>query len=107
MDRSIQCPLQSRSAFSRRPAQSHLVGLKESKISLIAGATITVGTVLGYSAMAGILGGGGLGDIAIRYGYYRYQPNILWVSVILLVAIVMILQGIGTLISKKFDRRKK
>lgn len=81
--------------------------LKESKISLIAGATITVGTVLGYSAMAGILGGGGLGDIAIRYGYYRYQPNILWVSVILLVAIVMILQGIGTLISKKFDRRKK
>ena len=50
--------------------------LGEARVSLISGATITIGTILGYSAMAGTVGGGGLGDIAIRYGYYRYQANI-------------------------------
>ncbi|MBQ5431372.1 MAG: ABC transporter permease [Lachnospiraceae bacterium] len=79
----------------------------EARVSLIAGATITVGTILGYSAMAGILGGGGLGDIAIRYGYYRYQANILWVTVILLILLMQIFQFIGTMISTKLDRRKK
>jgi D-methionine transport system permease protein len=79
----------------------------EARVSLIAGATITVGTILGYSAMAGILGGGGLGDIAIRYGYHRYQPNILWITVILLVILMQIFQLIGTLISNRLDRRKK
>ena len=79
----------------------------EARVSLIAGATITVGTILGYSAMAGILGGGGLGDIAIRYGYYRYQANILWITVILLVILMQIFQLIGTLISTRLDRRKK
>ena len=79
----------------------------EARVSLIAGATITVGTILGYSAMAGILGGGGLGDIAIRYGYYRYQANILWVTVILLILFMQIFQFIGTMISTKLDRRKK
>lgn len=79
--------------------------LGEGKISLIAGATITIGTILGYSAMAGTVGGGGLGDIAIRYGYYRYQANILWITVILLVLLVQIFQLIGSLISKKLDKR--
>ena len=81
--------------------------ITEARISLIAGATITIGTILGYSAMAGILGGGGLGDIAIRYGYYRYQANILWVTVILLVLLMQIFQFVGTWISTKLDRRKK
>ena len=81
--------------------------ITEARISLIAGATITVGTILGYSAMAGTLGGGGLGDIAIRYGYYRYQANILWVTVILLVLLMQIFQFVGTWISTKLDRRKK
>ena len=80
--------------------------LGEAKISLISGATITTGTILGYSAMAGTVGGGGLGDIAIRYGYYRYQPNILWVTVILLVLLVQIFQFTGNLISLKLDKRR-
>ena len=80
--------------------------LGEGKISLISGATITTGTILGYSAMAGTVGGGGLGDIAIRYGYYRYQANILFITVVLLVVLVQIFQLIGNLINKKLDKRK-
>lgn len=77
----------------------------EARTSLIVGATIALGTILGYSAMAGIVGGGGLGDIAIRYGYYRYQADIMIVTVILLVVLVQILQLIGTKLSRKLDRR--
>ena len=77
----------------------------ERDVSLISGATITIGTILGYSAMAGTVGGGGLGDIAIRYGYYRYQANILLVTVILLIALVQIFQFIGTVISVRLDKR--
>ncbi len=79
--------------------------LGEAKISLISGATITIGTILGYSAMAGTIGGGGLGDIAIRYGYYRFQPVILYTTVILLVVLVQIFQFIGNLLSVKLDKR--
>ncbi|MDE7446535.1 MAG: ABC transporter permease [Lachnospiraceae bacterium] len=79
--------------------------LVEARTSLIVGATIALGTILGYSAMAGTVGGGGLGDIAIRYGYHRYQADIMIVTVILLVALVQILQVIGTKLSKKLDRR--
>ncbi len=79
--------------------------LGEARISLISGATITIGTILGYSAMAGTIGGGGLGDIAIRYGYYRFQPNILYTTVILLVVLVQIFQLIGAILSAKLDKR--
>lgn len=79
--------------------------LAEARTSLIVGATISLGTILGYSAMAGVVGGGGLGDIAIRYGYYRYQADIMIVTVVLLVGLVQILQMLGTKISKKLDRR--
>lgn len=81
------------------------VFLGEARTSLIAGATIALGTILGYSAMAGAVGGGGLGDVAIRYGYYRYQADIMIVTVILLVILVQILQYIGTRMSKKLDKR--
>ena len=77
----------------------------EARVSLVSGATITIGTVLGYSAMAGTIGGGGLGDIAIRYGYYRYQADILWTTVILLVLLVQLFQAVGTLISVRMDKR--
>lgn len=77
----------------------------EARTSLIVGGTIALGTILGYSAMAGTVGGGGLGDIAIRYGYHRYQADIMIVTVVLLVALVQILQVIGTKLSKKLDRR--
>ena len=79
--------------------------LAEARTSLIVGATIALGTILGYSAMAGAVGGGGLGDVAIRYGYYRYQADIMIVTVILLVILVQILQIIGTKLSKKLDKR--
>ncbi|MBO5292500.1 MAG: ABC transporter permease [Lachnospiraceae bacterium] len=79
--------------------------LAEARTSLIVGATIALGTILGYSAMAGVVGGGGLGDIAIRYGYYRYETGIMIVTVILLVILMQILQLIGTWLSKKLDKR--
>lgn len=81
--------------------------LAEARTSLIVGATIALGTILGYSAMAGVVGGGGLGDIAIRYGYYRYESGIMWVTVILLVLLVQILQAAGTRLSKKLDKRSR
>ena len=80
--------------------------LVEARTSLITGATIAIGTILGYSAMAGAVGGGGLGDIAVRYGYYRYQTDIMIVTVILLIVIVQILQSVGMLIANRLDRRK-
>ena len=80
--------------------------LAEAKTSLLVGVTIVLGTILGYSAMAGAVGGGGLGDIAIRYGYYRYQTYIMVVTIVILVILVQILQGIGMMISKKLDHRR-
>lgn len=79
--------------------------LPESLPSLIVGAAISITTILGYSAMAGIVGGGGLGDIAIRYGYYRYQTDIMVVTVVLLVVVVQLFQEIGNLLAKKEDKR--
>ncbi len=80
--------------------------LVEARTSLITGATIAIGTILGYSAMAGAVGGGGLGDIAVRYGYYRYQTDIMIVTVVLLIVIVQIFQSVGMLIANRLDRRK-
>ena len=79
--------------------------LAEARTSLIVGGTIALGTILGYSAMAGVVGGGGLGGIAIQYGYRRYQADIMIVTVVLLVLLVQVLQWIGTRLSKKLDRR--
>lgn len=80
--------------------------LGEARTSLFVGATIVLGTVLGYSAMAGIVGGGGLGDIAIRYGYYRYESGVMFVTLVFIVALVQILQALGMLIARKLDHRK-
>lgn len=80
--------------------------LVEARTSLITGATIGIGTILGYSAMAGVIGGGGLGDIAIRYGYYRYQADIMIVTVILLVVLVQVFQSVGMVIASRLDKRK-
>jgi D-methionine transport system permease protein len=68
--------------------------------------TIALGTILGYSAMAGTVGGGGLGDIAIRYGYYRYNTPVMIVTIVILVVLVQILQGIGMMVSRRVDKRK-
>ena len=82
------------------------VMLVEARTSLIVGATISLGTILGYSAMAGTVGGGGLGDIAIRYGYYRYQSEIMIVTVVLLVILVQIFQSAGMKAASVLDKRK-
>ena len=79
--------------------------LAEARTSLIINATIALATILGYSAMSGTVGGGGLGDIAIRYGYYRYETDIMFATVILLILLVQIMQYIGTKVAKKIDKR--
>lgn len=79
--------------------------IPEAMPSLITGAAIAATTILGYSAMAGAVGGGGLGDIAIRYGYNRYQTDIMIVTVVLLILIVQIIQSIGTNLAFKSDKR--
>ena len=83
------------------------VMLPESLPSLIANGTIAVTTVLGYSAMSGIIGGGGLGKIAINYGYYRYQYLIMLLAVLLLILLVQLLQGFGTGLAVRVDKRLK
>lgn len=79
--------------------------LSEAKPSLLNGAMISAVTILGYSAMAGFVGGGGLGDIAIRFGYYRYETEIMLVTVVLLVLLVQILQMVGGRIARRSDKR--
>lgn len=80
--------------------------LVEARTSIVTGATIALGTILGYSAMAGTVGGGGLGDIAVRYGYYRWQTDIMIVTVILIIILFQIFQNIGMKTSKVLDKRK-
>ena len=75
--------------------------IPEATPSLLQGGAINVATVLGYSAMAGVIGGGGLGAIALQYGYYRYQKDVLITTVALLIVMVMLIQEIGIFMSKK------
>lgn len=79
--------------------------IPEAMPSLIIGAAIAVTTILSYSAMAGMVGGGGLGNIAIRYGYYRYETGTMFVTVIILVLIVQVFQELGTMWMKRSDKR--
>ncbi len=81
------------------------VMLPESLPSLISGGTITVGTILGYGAMAGIIGGGGLGKMAINYGYYNFKFIVMWAAVIGLILLVQIFQSVGTRLSNRCDKR--
>ena len=83
------------------------VMIPEAVPSLINNATIALTTILGYSAMAGILGGGGLGKIAINYGYYRYKYGVMLVAVIFIVIMVQIFQSLGTALVKRCDKRLK
>lgn len=75
--------------------------IPEATPSLLQGGAINVATVLGYSAMAGVIGGGGLGAIALQYGYYRYQKDVLFTTVALLIIMVMLIQEFGIFMSKK------
>ena len=80
--------------------------LVEARTSIVTGATIALGTILGYSAMAGTVGGGGLGDIAVRYGYYRWQTGIMIVTVLLIILLFQIFQTTGMKVAKVVDHRK-
>lgn len=79
--------------------------LPEALPSLISGGTITVGTILGYGAMAGIIGGGGLGKMAINYGYYNFKFIVMWAAVIGLIILVQIFQSVGTKLATACDKR--
>ena len=79
--------------------------LLEGRPSLLNGAAVATINILGYSAMAGSVGGGGLGDIAIRYGLYRFQPTIMWITIVILVIMVQILQEVGIKVAAKMDNR--
>lgn len=81
--------------------------IPESVPSLLSNFTIAITTILGYSAMSGIIGGGGLGKIAINYGYYRYKYLVMLLAVILLIILVQIFQSVGTRLSVKSDKRLK
>ncbi|WP_209848885.1 methionine ABC transporter permease [Paenibacillus sediminis] len=79
--------------------------LPEAKSGIISGLTITAISLLGFSAMAGTVGGGGIGDLAIRFGYYRYDNKVLFTTVILLVVLVQIIQFLGDWAARKVDKR--
>ncbi|MCL2807897.1 MAG: ABC transporter permease [Coriobacteriia bacterium] len=81
------------------------VFLLESLPSLIRGASITFITLFGYAAMAGMVGAGGLGDIAIRYGYMRFQGDVMLAAVLICIILVQIIQSIGDLLARKIDKR--
>lgn len=80
--------------------------LPEALSGLILGTTITTINVIGYTAMAGVVGGGGLGDLAIRYGFQRWRPDVMLVTVIILIVMVQLLQSAGDWLAKKVDKRK-
>ena len=83
------------------------VMLPESVPSLISNFTVAITTILGYSAMSGIIGGGGLGKIAINYGYYRYKYLVMFAAVILLIVLVQVFQSVGTHLAVRADKRIK
>ncbi len=83
------------------------VMIPEAVPSLVRGVSITTITMIGYSAMAGAVGGGGLGDIAIRYGYHRYQYEVMLITIVLLVIIVQVIQSIFNLVARRIDKRNK
>ena len=83
------------------------VMVPESLPALIRGLSLTAITLVGYSAMAGAIGGGGLGDIAIRYGYHRYQTDVMFVTIILLILLVQAIQAAGNTLARKLDKKTR
>ena len=79
----------------------------EAKPSLMVGAAISVVTILGYSAMSGFIGGGGLGTVAVNYGYNRYNFEIMLIAVVIIVVVVQLFQEIGLRLAKKLDKRNR
>ena len=80
--------------------------IPEALHSIVLGVTLAIVSLIGYSAMAGTLGGGGLGDLAIRYGYQRFQPDVMVATVIVLIVVVQAMQSLGDYTSKKLNKNK-
>jgi len=83
------------------------VMLRESLPSIVRGISITFITLFGYSAMAGAIGAGGLGDIAVRYGYYRYQTHVMFATIVILIVLVQVIQSTGDLLARGIDKRNR
>src|SRR5699024_8682026 len=79
--------------------------LPEAKSGIIQGITMTIISLIAYSAMAGTIGGGGVGDLAIRFGYYRYDDTIMIATIVILVILVQAVQILGDTIAKKVNRK--
>lgn len=98
--------IEAASATGATPLQivRHVL-LPEALPGLLRGLTVTAVSLIGYSAMAGIVGGGGVGDLAIRFGYYRYETNVMLVTVVLLIVLVQLVQTIGDRLADRVDRK--
>ncbi|ECC7443855.1 TPA: methionine ABC transporter permease [Salmonella enterica subsp. enterica serovar Newport] len=94
-------------AFGASPMRIISVLLPEASAGLLRGLTITLVSLIGYSAMAGIVGGGGVGDLAIRYGYYRYETEVMVVTVVALIVLVQVVQMLGDWLAKRADKRDR
>ncbi|MTI47836.1 MAG: ABC transporter permease [Firmicutes bacterium] len=93
-------------AMGASPLQIILkVLIPEAMSSLVLGVTITIINILGYSAMAGVVGGGGLGDLAVRYGYHRFQTNLMLITVLILVILVQVIQSSGNKIAQAINKK--
>ncbi len=103
VDRGILEALQAMGATTRQIVVRAL--LPEARGGLLAAVTVTAITLVSYTAMSGLIGGGGLGDLAVRYGYQRYQPDVMAVTVLLLLALVQALQGLGDRLVRRFSRK--
>ncbi|PZG44603.1 metal ABC transporter permease [Spongiactinospora gelatinilytica] len=90
---------------ARRLAIVGKVLLPESLPGLVAGLTVTIVALIGYSAMAGAIGGGGLGDLAVRYGYQRFDTGVMIITVVLLIVIVQFVQSLGDLVARRLDKK--
>lgn len=98
--------IEAAQSMGAKPIQIiYKVLLSESLPSLVLGVTMTIINLIGFSAMAGAIGGGGLGDLAIRYGYHRYQMDVMIATIIILVIMVQIVQGIGNKLSKRLSKK--
>jgi D-methionine transport system permease protein len=98
--------IEAAQSMGARPIQViYKVLLSESLPSLVLGVTMTIINLIGFSAMAGAIGGGGLGDLAIRYGYHRYQMDVMIATIIVLVIMVQIVQSIGNKLSKQLSKK--
>lgn len=103
VDRGIIEATQAMGASTRQIVLNAL--LPEARPGLLAALTVTAITLVSYTAMSGLIGGGGLGDLAVRYGYQRYQPDVMAVTVVLLLVLVQVLQSVGDRLVIRFSRK--